>query len=156
MEFPHPFYVKRVRGNTMGSDTDLKFDLNRRMDGGGYKASSMDRYELRPFAVEAEKRVQEVRQKEKKELEAIRESAFSAGTDSGENELAAIREQVFWTAVPLVRETEAVEWDKTSEFLLMSICLFVSMLAAVSYMYAGRKKRERERHLADIDNRYKE
>lgn len=140
----------------MADKTDLTLDPNRRAESSSYNASSMDRYELRPFEPEAEEKIRENQVKEEKELAAIRAQAFGGTTDTGEMELAAIREQVFLSSTPLTREAGEESWNEAPEWTLVFISIFLGVLLAACYLYAGKKKKERERHLADIDDHYEE
>lgn len=127
--------------------TQLQFDLSIYSENAAQQTSSMDRYEIKPFGKAAEELAARKREKEKQELKNLKTAIFLTKSDINDKQIARIHDKVFEVSSPLVREKEVVAWDRTEEFGMMSVCIFISLFVAVVYFYTGRKKKERERRL---------
>lgn len=144
-------------GNTevRATDSNLRLDVSVLTDRAGDQTALMDKNELYIFEESVEARIGQYLIREQKMNDYYRAHVFAADTAPVDRELEYIKSHVFMQASSVSERMNPEKKESDG----ISIWLTAAILAAgilISAIYWNRKKKAREKRIADLDNRYDE
>lgn len=137
------------------TDSDLRLDVSVLTDRAGGQTALMDKNELYIFEQSVEDQIAQYLTREQEKNDYYRSHVFEVDIVAGDPELEYIKRHVFMQASSVSERTNPEVKGKDS----VSLWLTVGIIAAgvmITGFYWKRKKKAREKRIADLDNRYDE